>query len=287
MPTASTPYQTLLQQYNTVPSPTSGQGPYGAVPGTTTLPPSTFTQTTAAVPGLGQPASDQLTSNIMSELQGELSPQVLANLQNQAATFGISSGMPGSNAIPGTLANNSNLLANVETTQQLQHSGEQDYLSALAGIGAQQLNPSLISSVNQGNAELAAAPNPTEAAQTQLANYYAALNAARGPGAGSAVGPGPAGGTGVSAPFSGGTPSPNYPTTVLGQPGTATTSSFTQSANPNDPSNPASWDFTDPSLWGDTAGSGTLQPAGTVNTDTSSYYDPFAQFGGFGDLSGG
>ncbi len=193
--TASTPYTSLLGQYNQVPQPTSGRGAYGLVPGTTPLPPSTYTQTGAADPGLAA-GNDQLNANILSELRGELSPQALENMQNTAARYGVTSGMPGSNAVPGSLAFNKNLLGNILTTQQIQHQGQQDYQSREGQVAGQQLDPALIARINQDNATLAAAPDPTTAAQTQLANYYAALNAAKGPGGGTGGPASPAGGTG-------------------------------------------------------------------------------------------
>lgn len=196
-----------LPNYNVTPSPTGGQGPYGLVPGTIGVPPSTFQQFSTAFPGLSG-APGQISSNIMSELQGEISPQALRNMQDTAARFAVSSGMPGSNAIPGSLANNSNLLENILTTQQIQHQGQQDYLGTLGGVGAQQTNPNLAAQIAEANAQLKAAPDPTAAAQQQLANYYAALQAARGPGGGSGGSPGPSGGTGAYSPVGvpGGTP---------------------------------------------------------------------------------
>lgn len=171
-----------LGSYNVSPSPLlGGQGPYGAVPGNIGIPPSPYQQTTSLAPNLGGPAVGQLSNNILSELQGQISPQALRNMQDQAARFGISSGMPGSNAFLGSLANNKNLLGNILTTEQLQHQGAQDYLAAITGIGSQQINPALAAEIAAHNAQLNAAPDPTQAAQRQLQNYYAALNAARGP----------------------------------------------------------------------------------------------------------
>lgn len=223
----------------------------------------------------------------MNELQGELSPQALRNMQNIAARFGVSSGMPGSNAIPGTLANNANLLGNIETTQAEQAQGLRDYESLLGSIGSQQLNPGLISSINQSNAELAAAPDPAAAAQAQLNNYYNALNAAKGPAAGTPAIPTPASGTGSFAPNpfapaaapvtspSGGTYNANFSGPQFGGPTADQTPYFgTDLSN----SNFLDWAGLDSLYSGDTGFYDT--PANTVTTDTSSYYDPFAEFGG-------
>lgn len=200
-----------LPNYNAAPTPTQGQGAYGLVPGTIAIPPSRYQQTTGVAPGLAN--NTQLTNNIMSELQGDINPQALKNMQDAAASYGISSGMPGSNAIPGTLAFNKNLRNIGLDTLAVQRQGQQDYLSALAGIGGQQTDPNLAAEIAAHNAQLKAAPDPATAAQTQLAQYWAALNALRGPGGGTGQGASPSGGTGTFAPqpgMLGGTPSPVY-----------------------------------------------------------------------------
>jgi hypothetical protein len=203
---ASTTPTSGLPSYNVSPSPTGGQGPYGAVPGNIGIPPNAFQQATSVAPGLAK--TGQLTNNIMSELQGDINPQALKNMQEAAASYGISSGMPGSNAVPGTLAFNKNLRNIGLDTLSVQRQGQQDYLSALQGIGATQTPQSLATEVAAHNAQLNAAPDPSQAAAAQLQAYWSALNATRGPGGGSFAGPSPGGGTGAYSPtpFSGGTP---------------------------------------------------------------------------------
>lgn len=186
-----------LGAYNVVPSPTGGQGAYGLVPGPTGIPPSTYQQALSANPALAQGATD--TSNvILKQLQGELDPQTVKNIQDVAAQYGIKSGMAGSNAIPGTLAFNENLRNIGLDTQALQQQGVGNYLNQLSTTGGMQINPALAAQIAQENAQLAAAPDPAQAAQA-LQNFYAnALNALRGPGGGTGgyAGASPAGGTG-------------------------------------------------------------------------------------------
>lgn len=149
--------------FSLTPGPTQGQGPYGLVPGPVGAPPSRFQQTTTAVPGLGQPATDQLTQNIMSELQGQLSPETLRNIQDASAQFGISSGMPGSGLV------NNRTLRNIGlTTAGVQGKGQTDYLAALQGIGGQQLDPALLNAIAESNANKASAPDPQQAAQALM-----------------------------------------------------------------------------------------------------------------------
>src|SRR5438105_15963010 len=111
----------------------------------------------------------------MSELHVDINPQALKNMQDAAASYGVSSGMPGSNAMPGTLAFNKNLRNIGLDTLQVQRQGQQDYLSALQGIGGTQTPQGLAAEIAAHNAQMKAAPDPQAAAQQQLANYWAAL----------------------------------------------------------------------------------------------------------------
>lgn len=201
-PTSNYTPASSLANYNINPGYQSGQGAYGQVPGPIGIPPSTYQQATTTLPGLGQ-AGTLATNSILSELQGDISPQALRNIQDAAAQFGVSSGMPGSNAMANTLASNKALLGNYRTTEQLQQQGLQNYANILGAVGQQQTNPALAAEIAAHNAQLGAAPNPQAAAQQQLANYFASLAATRGLGLrGAGAGPGysPAGGTGVYAP---------------------------------------------------------------------------------------
>ena len=193
-----------LPNYNVSPAPTQGQGPYGLVPGQIGIPPSAWDQTRAAVPALGN--TTQLTNNILSELQGDINPQALKNMQDAAANYGISSGMPGSNAIPGTLAFNKNLRNIGLDTQAIQRQGLQDYTSLLGSVSGLQTPQGLAAEIAAHNAQLRAAPDPQKAAERQLGDYWNSLAAARGlgnrggGGGGGSIGFSPAGGTGDYAP---------------------------------------------------------------------------------------
>ena len=210
-PTA--PTSGALPPYNVNPAPTPGQGPYGLVPGTIGIPPSIYQQTTGALPGLGS-AGPQVSQNILNELSGQLDPAAINNIQDIAARFGVSSGMPGSNAIRGTLGFNKQLRDVGLDTLAVKRQGQQDYLSALQGVGSQQLSPDLLARIAQENALLKSAPDPEAAANRLRNDYLNALNRARGPAGGTGGSPfdqNPAQGTGTT-PFVGGTPSgPQFP----------------------------------------------------------------------------
>ena len=74
----------------------------------------------------------QASANTLSQLRGELSPETLNAIQDSAARFGISSGMPlggGGNTITGNFGRK--LVG--QTSQGLQSQGLQNYLNTLQG----------------------------------------------------------------------------------------------------------------------------------------------------------
>ncbi len=152
-------------------TPTQGQGAFGLVPGQIQVP-------------------AQAEQNIQNDLSGLVSPEIMSRLQNQAARFGVTSGMPVSG-----LQWNSYLHDYLGAGQAAQQRGFENYKSLLP--------------LAERNAELAAAPDPTQRAQTeqsfaqQMFDKY--LSALRGPaggtgnyrggGGGNAGGVNPAAGT--------------------------------------------------------------------------------------------
>jgi hypothetical protein len=115
-------------------------------------------------------ANATVSSDIMNELTGQLSPSVLNNIQQAAANFGITSGMPGSG-----LGQN-NLLRNIGlTTEQLVQHGLGDYASLIPTIASTQtVSAPLQAEIAGTNASNAAAPDPTavESYAENLFNKY-------------------------------------------------------------------------------------------------------------------
>lgn len=68
----------------------------------------------------------QASANILNELKGQLSPETVNSIQDEAARFGVSSGMPLSG-----LAGNRGLKNLGLSVEQLQGQGLQDYLNSL------------------------------------------------------------------------------------------------------------------------------------------------------------
>lgn len=172
--------------YNPSPSPHAGVSPFGMVPGSVGLP-NPAGDLAGVYPNLsGQ--TGQLSKNIMSELQGELSPETINMIQDKAARFGVSMGSPGSPFAGAQGLKNLGL-----TVEQQQKGGLADYLNAITGISkTQTVSPELQTEIAQQNAVWNAAPDPAMAAaeQQKLLDKY--LNETRGP----------AGGTGgVGAPW--------------------------------------------------------------------------------------
>jgi hypothetical protein len=151
------------------PTPTSGTGIFGQVPGA--LPtPNPFASVAAAFPATQQ-AQQQGASNILSELEGQLSPQTLATIQNQGAAWGVQSGMPGSG-----VQTNWDLAKAAQVSQGEQQTGLQQY-NSMAGNSSQYLtvNPALESDIQQINAIDAASPNPAEAGMINMLSEIAGM----------------------------------------------------------------------------------------------------------------
>lgn len=138
---------------------------------------------------------------LLNELTGQLSPETQANIQNAAASWGVSAGMPGSG-----LMVNRGLRDIGLTTEQLQHQGLQDYQGLIPAVTSTQTltpeqqaqlqsqNQNLAAEIAAMNATNKAAPDPASAgtyAQELFQKYLDQMSA-------------PAGGAGGSNPLFGG-----------------------------------------------------------------------------------
>lgn len=148
--------------YNaTSPAPRAGQGAYGAVPGNIQNP-NPFGDLSSLYPNLSG-TNAQASGNILNELEGNLSPSTIANIRNHAASFGVSSGMPGSDFQGYQGLTNLGL-----TTEKLQGQGLHDYLDAITGISkTQTVDPALQTEIATQNSVWNAAPDPAAAAKEQ------------------------------------------------------------------------------------------------------------------------
>ena len=166
-----------LPNYNFSPTPTTGSGTaYGAVPGTTAPPPSIYSQVGGVLPSLPN-LTATAGSVVGSELAGTVPTDVTQQIQNQAASWGVSSGMPGSG-----LSKNLSLRDLGLTSIGQQQAGQSNFLNLLSGLGQQQLSPSLLTDLSQSNAILGSAPDPQMAAQQLMQDYEKYLNPASGSG---------------------------------------------------------------------------------------------------------
>jgi len=177
----STPTASALTTTGNVlnPAPQTGQGAYGMVPGVLSMP-NPAGDLSAQLPGLST-LNATASSDLQSKLGGTLSPGTQAALQNAAATYGVTSGMPGSQLTWNSLYGN---IAGASEAQQQQ--GLQDYPSLTGAVSSTQtVSPALQTEIASTNATNAAAPNPAASASyaQQLFNEY--LQAMRGPASGS------------------------------------------------------------------------------------------------------
>lgn len=169
--------------YNVTPAPTSGNGAYGLVPGQTALPPSIYSESIGAMPGLAG-LGTQASGVIGSELSGTLSPGTLGTLQDKAAAFGVGAGTPFTSGTgTGSLPMSDYLESVGLSSQTLANQGVGNYNSFLGSIGSQQLDPALQASISQSNAVLGSAPSPqaaVSAEQSWLQQYQQMMNPATG-----------------------------------------------------------------------------------------------------------
>ena len=139
------------------PAPQSGSGVFGSVPGPTQLP-NPFGNLASVYPNLS--ASDQgVSSTVLGNLMGTLSPDVLNQIQTSGAQNAFASGMPGSG-----FGQNAELAAAGQASQQEQATGASQYSGVIPGItSTQTLAPQTQIGIAESNANLAASPNPSEA----------------------------------------------------------------------------------------------------------------------------
>lgn len=165
--------------FNPNPAPHGGVGVFGAVPGQLGLP-DPYGDLSAHLPGLAN-LNAGASGVVQSQLSGELSPETQAAIQDAAARFGISSGMPGSGLVGYRTARDFGL-----TAMQLQQQGLQNYGPLIGAISSTQtLNPALQNEIASQNAINAAAPDPSQAgsyAKNLFDQYLATIGQNRGGG---------------------------------------------------------------------------------------------------------
>lgn len=211
----------------------------------------------------------QSSNNIGSLLRGEIPADVLRQLTQQSAERGVAMGSPGSDNA------NSELLRSLGLTSLgLQQQGQQNLSAADArNPGAPIFDPTsqLLTPYQAGQLGLGQGQQNIE--------WYKALHPNTGGGGGGGYGGGGQPSDGGSVwdpsklfpPFSGGTPSPS-PFVPPSSGGGSTTTSV--------PGATLDWSSQN---FGDLFGSpgDYSQPPNTVNTDTSSFYDPLAGYDPF------
>lgn len=167
--------------FNLNPGPRSGAGAFGAVPGAIGAP-NPFGDLSGVYPNLSG-TNKQVSADILSKLSGTLSPETMNSIKNASAAWGVGAGVPGSGIQTSRGLRDIGL-----TSEQLQQQGLQDYASLIPTISrTQTVSPELQTQIAATNAQMAAAPDPTQAASyaKQLFDEYLAK-----------LSGGPSGGTG-------------------------------------------------------------------------------------------
>lgn len=150
-------------------------GAFGSQPGAVPVP-QPAAALGAQIPGLSG-LNRQASGVLNSELMGQLAPDTRRAIQDAAAAQAVSGGMPGSNAIAGTLGGNRQLRDIGLTSQQLQSQGLKDYSSFVPTVSSTQtVNPAVEAEINTQNSINAAAPNPQAAATYAQGLFQQYLN---------------------------------------------------------------------------------------------------------------
>lgn len=156
--------------YNVNPKPQSGSGPFGSVPGPVSLP-QPYQAFGQVFPGT-QAIQTKGASDVLNQLDGQLSPETLASIQNEGAAWGVESGMGTGSGVQ----NNRNLYTAAMDSMNEQNQGAQQY-GNLVGNSSKYLTvaPSTEAQIAEFNAVNAAAPNPTLAGLTNIGAHVAGL----------------------------------------------------------------------------------------------------------------
>ena len=156
------------------PAPRAGAGAFGAVPGAIGAP-NPFGDLSSVYPNLSG-TNKQVSADILSKLSGTLSPGTMAAIKDAGAAWGVGAGVPGSG-----IQTNRSLRDIGLTSEQQQQQGLQDYAALIPTISrTQTVSPELQAQIAATNAQMAAAPDPTQAASyaKQLFDEY--LNKLKG-----------------------------------------------------------------------------------------------------------
>jgi hypothetical protein len=207
---------------------------YGGIPGAVAMP-NPYADLSAVYPNLSG-ANTQIASNIAAQLKGELSPETQAAIEDEGARFGVMSGMPGGNIASRRTAKNLGL-----ASEALQSQGLKDYSAFVPTVSqTQTVNPALQAEIAAHNAQMAAAPVPSDAAGALRDWFNQGAGSFRGGGAGggggtrtttSGLGGGLGGRASGSYPWQTSDPT-SYPIFTGSTAGTASTPAVPDWANP-------------------------------------------------------
>lgn len=156
-------------------------GAFGGVPGAVTIPPNLYQGVQSIYPGLTG-TTNQAANVIRHQLAGELSPETINTIQDEAARFGVSSGLPLTNFAG--YRGLKNLGRNVEDVQK---TGLESYNKMLSTLGPMMTDPALAAQIAAWNATMGAAPDPRLNAEEMMRRYMQGLGTgmgARSPGGG-------------------------------------------------------------------------------------------------------
>lgn len=142
------------------PGPTAYDPRFGGIPGVVGLP-NPEQDLAQYYPNLSG-STAQASADVLAKMRGELSPGTINSIQDAAARFGVSSGMPG--IMPGTLAGNRGLRDIGLNAEEQAQQGLQDFNALTSNVSnTQTVRPETQIALAEQNAVNQAAPNPAQA----------------------------------------------------------------------------------------------------------------------------
>ncbi len=232
--------------FNINPTPHTGQGPYGLVPGPIQYPTTPYAEATKIAPGIVGLTPDVI-AQIQSQVSGEFTPQEENNLWDVANRYGVQSGMPGAQLWSNKFMGNV-----VGARQDRIQKGIQNYGAIVTELGKMGVDPALAAQIAAHNAQLAAAPDPKAAADEMFRKYLEAMALGRNQG----LGGNPGGGFGGGYGGGGGIWNPGMGTTAAQRgfgpaPGPSATQPTPSPSAGTKPATMSSWTPTGADLFGD------------------------------------
>lgn len=155
--------------YNLGPAPRLYSEAYGGVPGSIGMPPNLYQGVQSVYPGISGLTAG--AGDVIGQQQrAELSPGTVSNIINQAAAFGVKSGLPRTN-----FSGYQGLRQLGLSSEAEKQKGVENYLRFLSGVSGTVDDPALAAQIATWNATNLSAPDPAAAVKAAEDAYNRAM----------------------------------------------------------------------------------------------------------------